>query len=396
MFSSGILYAWSLIASRLTAPIAEGGYGWTVSQAGLPYVLAAIVCSTSMLVGGRIQDKIGPRWVLTVGALMMGLGILFAGLVGNSLVGIILSFSIFSAIGQGLNYSSVTAPALKWFHSSKKGLVSGLILGAYGLSAVFYAPLTSFLLNKYGIAGSFIILGIGTVIVLTIIAQLIRNPPDGYIPPTPSKIKQQANNYAPPVNFAWKEMLVTKRFRLMFIIFLMTASVGLMFIGNMAKVAQTQVGISDTAILTAIVSFLALMNALGRVIGGRTSDKIGRVNTLFLVLGLQMLNMAAFAFYQNLTALLLGIVLVGFCFGTLLATMPALCADMYGLNNFGLNYAILFLAWGLAGIFAPIIANLLYDATGSFNIAYRICAVMMGLMLIVNFVLKKDIDAQQV
>ena len=388
--SIGVLYAWSVIATRLTAPIADGGFGWTASQAGMPYSVAIIVFATAMLFSGRIQDKIGPRWVVTAGALLVGFGNILAGLLGNSVIGVTLGFGVLTAIGMGFGYGCVTAPALKWFHPTKKGLVSGLIVGGFGLSAVGFAPLASTLLANVGIEQTFLLLGIGNLVISTTLAQFISNPPKDHVPAEPTNVKQAAVKAAPSVNFAWNEMLKTRRFFLIFTVFLFTSSVGVMIIGSMARIAQTQAGITDAGILAGLVAFLAFMNAVGRVVGGIMSDKIGRINTLFVILVLQLANMTAFAFYQSLPTLILGIVVVGFCFGTLLSVMPALCADQYGLKNFGFNYAILFLAWGFSGVIAPVFAGFLYDATGSFNTAYIICAVMMAGMIVVNYLLKKD------
>jgi len=387
--SIGIAYAWSVIASQLTAPIAEGGFGWTASQAGLPFSIYIIVSAVGVLLGGRIQDKIGPRWVVTASGLLLGLGLIAAGAVGNSVLGVVLAFGVLASIGAGLGYGTVIPPALKWFHAGKKGLVSGLIVGGYGLAAVGFAPLTSALLNQVGIAQTFMLLGLGNVLISTTIAQFIKNPPADHVPEVPLKLKQTAP--APAVNFEWTEMLRTKRFYMMFVMYLLLSSVGLMVIGSITRIAQVQGGISDAALLAGLVSFLALTNTLGRVIGGILSDKIGRVNTLFVILVLQLINMSAFAFYQSLPTLLVGIVLVGFCFGSLLAVMPALCADQYGLKNYGTNYGFLFFAWGISGLIAPVLAGFFYDTTGSFHIAFLISAAMMAAMIVVNYLLKRDI-----
>jgi len=175
----------------------------------------------------------------------------------------------------------------------------------------------------------------------------------------------------------------------MFLIYTLASSVGLMFIGQMKGIAESQAGVRDA---TLVVSFLALMNAAGRVAGGKLSDKIGRINTLFVVLALQMVNMAVFRYYTNLPLLLVGIVVVGFCFGTLLSVFPAMTADQYGLKNLGLNYGIMFIAWGLSGVIATPIATYFKEAHGNFNYAYIICAGMMAAMVCVNWLLKKEIS----
>jgi len=385
--SIGVLYAWSVLTSHLTAPVADGGFGWTASQAGLPYSIAIVTFALSVVIGGRIQDKIGPRWVLTAGGLLMGLGLVLVGVVGNTVLGVVLLFGVLASTGMGFGYACVTAPALKWFHPSKKGLISGLIVGGFGLSAVFMAPFASALLENLGIAWTFIILGIVNLCITTLIAQFVKNPPDGYTPHVPAQVKTAKS--APAVNHDWAYMLKTGRFYMIFLIFVLTSSVGLMIIGNLTRIARSQAGITDAAVLAGLVAFLALMNTLGRVAGGIMSDKIGRINALFVILGLQTVNMAVFALFTNLPLLVLGLIIVGFCFGALLSVMPALCADLYGLKHFGINYGLLFLAWGLSGVITPVIASYFYDVRGSFTIAYAICAVMMALMIGVNVVLKR-------
>jgi len=306
-------------------------------------------------------------------------------------MGMTICFGIISGTGMGFGYGCATPPALKWFHASKKGIVSGLVVSGFGLSAVIYAPLTNALLNSFGIENALICIGTGALIISVTFAQLINNPPSGYTPVGPEITKQSTRNLL-STDSTWKEMIGSNRFRLIFLIFLIASSVGLMVIGSMTKIAEIQVGIKSTTLLAVIVSFLAITNSLGRVVGGLVSDKIGRINALFMVLSLQMINMAAFAFYRNLPTLFLGIILVGFCYGTIISVMPVLCADLYGLKNFGLNYGILFLAWGFAGVIAPTISDIFYDTTGSFNITYIICALMMGSMVYVNYLLKKDIE----
>ena len=180
----------------------------------------------------------------------------------------------------------------------------------------------------------------------------------------------------------------TPRFYLMFVIFLLGASSGLMILGALPRIATIQAGITDTALL---VSFMAIMNAVGRIVGGFISDKIGRVNTLILIFIIQMANMAGFLIYNNLPLIILGIIGAGFCFGAILSIFPALTADQFGLKNYGQNYGIVYLAWGLSGVVAPVIAANIYNRHGNYDLAYIICVIMMAFLLAVTFVLKKEV-----
>jgi OFA family oxalate/formate antiporter-like MFS transporter len=367
---SGIVYAWSVLKSQIMLD-----WGWSAVQAGLPYTMAIVFTAVGVPIGGIIQDKIGPRPVATAGAFLMGLGIVIAGIIGNSLIGIIIWFGIIAGIGMGLSGSALNPPAMKWF-PDKKGLVNGLILGAFSLSAIIFAPMTSQFLKIYSIENTLIWLGIIIGILGLVFSQFLKNPPDYPI------IKEN--------NFSLLEMLKTSKFYLIFLMFLLSLSVGLMLISSIIKISQLQIGLSDPIQLSLIVAFLAFCNTTGRIGGGLLSDNIGKINTLRIVFGLQSINMLLFIFYSNIWTLSLGILIAGFCFGTIICMLPTIPAELFGLKNIGINFGIMFMAWGLAGTIAPLFTDILFDISGTFNRAYLICAGITIIPLIISFILNKD------
>jgi len=331
--SIGMLYTWSIIRGWMMESVHAGGWGWTSAQAGRPFTFAVLFFALGVLIGGRIQDKIGPRKVVTVGGFLVGLGMVISGLAGNSPMGVAVGFGIVTGLGIGLGYGCVTPPALKWFHPSKKGMVSGLIVGGFGFGAVYFGPLASALLNNFGIERTFIFMGIGVTILSVIIAQFVTNPPAGYVPEAPKHMKASAAKSSAGKDYTWREMVKTPRFYMMFAMFIITSSVGLMVIGNVTRIATVQMGISDAATLAFLVSFMAITNMAGRIIGGFMSDKIGRINMLYVIFAIQLANMFGFFFYTNFPALIVGIIGIGFCFGALLSVFPALTAEQYGLKK---------------------------------------------------------------
>ena len=388
--SIGVLFAWSVIKRKLMLPIDVGGWGWSAVDAGLPYTLAIICMAIGVLIGGRVQDSIGPRWVITTGGALAGLGLIFSGLIGNDPTSVIIFFGVVSGMGFGLCYGCVTPPALKWFHPTKKGLVSGLIVGGFGMAPLYLAPLSSTLLINVGIENTMMILGASAILISIPLAQFINNPPSGYIPPAPKSMKETVAKPAPAVDYTWREMIKTKRFYYIFFMYLFSASVGLMVIGKMSSIAYSA-GISNVGIIAGLVSFLAVTNSLGRVAGGMMADKIGVINALHVVFILQAANMIGFMFYGSLVTIIIGIIFAGFCYGTLVAVFPVLTAGQYGLKNYGANYGIVFLSWGLAGAVAPIMADYLYQQ-GKFDMALIICAIVTALLVFVNILLKKDLS----
>jgi len=379
-----VLYIWSLLKREMML----GEWGWTSREGGLPYTLIIIFFSVGVLIGGRVQDKIGPRWVATVGGALVGLGMIISGLLGDDPTGVAIAYGVISGLGIGFGYGSVLPASLKWFHPRKKGLIGGLVLAGFGLASVHYAFITESFLDNFGIQSTLLYIGCAVTVLSVIAAQFVKNPPPGYTPAALEKASRSDVKKV-AVDFTWKEMLQTKHFYLIFILFVFSVSMGLMILGNVAKIATIQAGVESAVFL---ISLVAVMNAAGRIIGGFLSDKIGRANTLFIAIILQMLNMVGFIFYQDIIVLTLGLILAGLCFGTFLAVFPALTADQYGLKNYGFNYGIVYLAYGFAGTVAPVIADLFFDRNGNFNTAYIICACMMALMIVINLLLKRELS----
>ena len=375
----GVLYSWSVLKKALI-----NEWGWTSSEASLPYSIAIVVWALTVLFAGRLQDKIGPRKVVTFGAIFTGLGLILSSFI-QSVPLLIITFGVIAGGGIGFAYASVTPPALKWFHPSKKGMVSGIVVSGMGLASIFIAPLTTVLLKNHGVSNTFLILGILILFIATPIAQLIKNPPEGYVPAKPAKLIEKKNSIVVAKEYLWKEMLKTKQFYFFWIMFAFSSSAGLMIIGNIAIIAKTQANLENGFYL---VSLLAIFNAGGRLIAGFTSDKIGRVKTMMIVFVLQAVNMILFANYSTPLAISIGTALAGIGYGSLLSLFPSVVADYYGVKNFGGNYGILYTAWGFSGIIGPIIAGIVVDATGTYTIAYLISAGLLGVALVLSFLTK--------
>lgn len=375
----GVLYSWSVIKKALVHD-----WHWSNSDASLPYTIAIVVWGFTLLIAGRMQDKIGPRKVVTIGAILTGAGLISSSFMHSVLL-LGISFGVLAGTGISFAYSSVTPPALKWFHPSKKGMVTGIVVSGMGLASLYIAPLTTSLLHTFGISKTFLILGLFILCVSTPLAQLLKNPPEGYVPPAPKGDVKSAAQKASSLNFEWTEMVRTKQFYFLWIMFALASSAGLMIIGNIATIAKSQANYENGFYFVAI---LAVFNACGRLMAGFLSDKIGRVKTMMLVFLLQGLNMAFFANYNTVLLISLGTALAGIGYGSLLALFPSTVADFYGMKNLGMNYGVLYTAWGIAGAIGPIIAGIVVDRTGTYNLAYMISSGLLVITLIVAFMTK--------
>ena len=143
--SLGVLYAWSVIKKAIPAE-----WGWDDADKALPYSIACITFAL-MTVPGRLQDRIGLRWVATAGGLLTGLGCIVASF-ATSVLWYVIGFGFLAGAGIGLGYAAATPPAVKWFPAKKIGLIAGIVVAGFGLASVYISPLANYF-TGYNLAG---------------------------------------------------------------------------------------------------------------------------------------------------------------------------------------------------------------------------------------------------
>ena len=385
----GILYAWSVFSKQLGEPIASGGFGWTKTQATIPYTLAIACFALMMVPAGRLQDRFGPRVVASAGGVLTGVGLMVASFATPTLAWpAAVGFGLLAGTGFGLGYAAATPAAVKWFPPEKKGLVTGLVVAGFGLAPVYIAPLSKYLLATRGVSASFRLLGVAFLVAATGFAQLVRNPPVPATAPatTPGVLPRASAR-------TWREMLATPGFYSLWLQYACAATAGLMIIGHMAKIVAVQSG-NTIQIGFVFVALLASFNAGGRLVAGVVSDYVGRVVTIALVCVLQALAMFLFSSFSSIGGFVVASGVVGFCYGACLSLFPATAADRWGTKNLGVNYGLLFTAWGVGGVLGPTLAGHIADATGSYAGAYDIAGglLMFAFLLAALSYVNIDVD----
>lgn len=374
--SIGVIYAWSVIKKSMVAD-----WGWTNAQANSAYTTGIVVWALALLVAGRLQDSFGPKRVIQAGVTLVGAGLIASSFVTTPLA-MVISFGFVVATGIGFTYACITPCCMKWFDASKKGMVSGITVGGFGLAAVYLAPLSSTLIQHFGISQTFLILGLGVLVVALPLTRLMDNPPADHVPAPPAlSAGQPAKKQQVSHDYTWQQIIRTRQFYYLWIMFVLASSAGVMMIGHLASIAAMQAGIVNVAL---IVSLLAVSNAGGRVGGGILSDRIGRKNTMLLVFATQLVNMLAFVHYTNLPLIALGTLVTGLSYGSLMSVFPSTTADNWGMKNYGSNYGVLYLAWGVSGVVGPLIAAWVVDTTGTYALAYTVSAVLLGIAFVVG------------
>ncbi|MBI5706817.1 MAG: OFA family MFS transporter [Armatimonadetes bacterium] len=366
----GVLYSWSVVSKAIPAE-----WGWTEAGKSLPYSIACLVFSLVMVPAGSLQDRLGPRLAATIGGILVGAGFIVCSLTTTTL-GYIFGFGVLAGSGFGFGYAAATPPAVKWFPAARTGVIAGIVVAGFGFASVYVAPLANWLIGSYGVSTTALILGIAFLIVVVSLARLLTPPPAGYVPPSATPV---AAAKAVVRDYTSKEMLRTWQFYLLWFLYACGAGAGLMIISKLAKVVEVQAGLALGFLLVAV---LAIGNGSGRVAAGLFSDKFGRKAQLVICFLVQAgliyaLSMASKGSSLASTAALVALSAgIGANYGANLSLFPSLTKDFYGLKHFGVNYGLVFTAWGVGGFSLSLVAGAVYDATKSFSFAYT-CSIAL-------------------
>ncbi len=373
----GTLYSWGVIKKALVSD-----WHWTNTDAALPFTVSAAVFAFTMIFAGRAQDKFGPKLVTIFGGIMLGGGLILSGF-ATSLIAMIFTFGVIGSIGIGLGYSAATPCAMKWFDSSKKGLIAGIVVSGVGLSPVYMTPITSALLKAYGISNTFIILGVFAIAVVSLLSMFLADPTEEQ---APKVTRNQVTSSSKGNDYTWNEVARTPQFYLLWVMYLLAATAGLMLIAHLPSIAVVQADWKTAGFMLVVI--LSIFNALGRLGAGALSDKVGRTRAMMIVFLIQAVNMFLFAFYTSIPMLVVGSAIAGISYGAVFSLFPTTTAEYFGMKNLGVNYGMIFTGWGIAGVVGPMLGGMVADKTGSYNNGYLVAGVFLILATILVSLLK--------
>lgn len=357
--SLGSLFVWLPIAVELLRPLADGGsYGWTVRQVSVPFAVGAASFVLAMVGGGRIQDRLGPRWPATIGGVFIGLGTILASMSRDRLddpemlaVFTVLGLGLMVGSGAGLTFSSLIPPAVKWTVKRHSGLVAGVVTAGFASGPAWVNGRILSLVQTYGVSSVLLVQGIVLLAVIVGLSQMLENPLVGYV--APGSYLYEEGPLAGPLPWAGltpRHTISTLAFRALW-----TSGAILATATAFLSVRLTVALMQDPPGGALLVAGFALAGSLGGVAAGGLHDRFG-------VLGLPGV-FAVVAVTLGLAALLsaLGYVepAVFFCaasgVGSVVVAWVA-TMECFGTRNSGGNFGLVFSGWALGMLLGAVLA----------------------------------------
>lgn len=375
-----LLYAWSVFIKPLNAE-----FGWSRAEIAMAFALCCLLFGLMTYPAGRLSDRFGPRIVVLIGGVILGIGFVLSGYI-HSKEQLYLTYGVIAGIGGGLVYLPPIATAPKWW-PDRRALATGFAVVGLGLGSFIMAPLATYIIENLGWRYVFIYVGIAMGIMAVLASLSLRVPPAGWKPEGWSPPLEKGEKHGDYRDYTYKETFRTPQFWLLYLAYFCGSFAGLMVIGHIAGHGRDS-GL-EPMLAAGAASWLAIMNAATRVLTGLVTDRIGTKKSFIIVFALQVVAMALLypsgPLYWALWAVA---ALIGWNYGAMFTLFPASCLQYYGATAQGTNYGLLFTAWGLAGFAGPYVGGWLKDSTGTYFAPFIVGAAVVVISMIIAMIVK--------
>ena len=373
----GIAYIWSVFQTSIANSIFDGHN----AKANLTFSILLATLTIGSVIGGRLAVKFCTRNVIFIGGIILSAGFFLASFVKPEYSWLLwLTYGAMGGVGMGFTYSTTIACVQKWY-PHKKGLVTGITVASLGFGGVVFTPIVEKLIvmfdgeqvtaikkmlsdklitpaeasekmmaigntSEFGDFKAFMVLS-GVFLVVCTVGCIFLKSPHGQ---DAAALKASV---APCKSLAPIQMLKTPQFYLITAALMLACIGGLMMIGFAKPIA---VGKGLEASATIGVLAISLFNSAGRLFWGMISDKLGRINTILILLTGSsifslMVNMANGYWIYVLIAF------IGFFYGGILSNFPSLTAESFGAKHMATNYGFVLLGFGLGAIISSQVAG---------------------------------------
>ncbi len=380
---ANLQYGWTLFVDPIDAK-----FHWGRPAIQLAFTIFVVTETWLVPVEAWFVDRYGPRIVIMFGAVMITIAWVMNSY-ASSLPFLYLS-SVVAGIGAGSVYGTCVGNALKWF-PDRRGLAAGATAAGFGAGAALTVVPIAQMIASSGYEKAFLTFGIGQGIIVFILALFLRKPSHAM----PVR-KKQLNLPQTKLDFAPSQVLRQPVFWVLYAVFVMVASGGLMTaaqiapIANDYKIAQVPVSLMgfQMAALTFAISLDRIFDGFGRPFFGWVSDNIGRENTMFIAFSTAALMLLTLATYgQNPVVFVLSTAVYFAVFGEIYSLFPATCGDTFGAKFATTNAGMLYTAKGTASLLVPL-ASVVASTYGWQSVFVIAVALNATAALLAFFVIK--------
>ena len=401
----GIFYGWWIVLASMSAMMIASAFYWqgigafflalqnefSTNRAALSGAVALSQLEGGMLgpLGGYLVGRYGPRRMMTIGVIIMGVGFLLMSLVTSLVMFYIVFLGIISVgMSIGIRVPSLVAPA-NWF-IKKRGIAIGICLSGGGLGGIF-VPILGWLIGSYGWRTAAVVAGL-TILALGLpISTVMRKRPEDYgLLPDGERPRQgqgltverpevvsaapDIGKDSPEANFSLKDALKMPVFWYLAVAFGMRQfAVGAISLHQVPFLVDTGRSLQTA---TTILAFVTVTSIIGRLGFGLLADRFPP--RYIMALSMMMVGLGAFILSnvtEGLPMLLLFVVVYAVGWGGGATTMNATRGAYFGRRSFGTISGTMDFVQMFGLVLGPIYAGFVFDVTQSYTIAFNSFAI---------------------
>ena len=370
----GIIYVWSVFV----APVSDF-FKWDIGSVKLTSSFMLCCFVLGILIGGKLQVKIGTSRVVLGGGLLMALGMLLTSFIPLSAPAwiIYISYGILGGFGVGMAYNAIISSAQRWFVHNR-GMATGISVCMFGFSTVVFAPMVELLIGRFGLLAAFRILSAAFFLVTVALFSFIKMPEN-------TAAGQSSAPVLDAKQYTTGEMIKKPAFfMIMFSMMFLTSSY---FILNPSfKILADERGLA-ASIGTVLVMITGVANALGRLGIPMLADKIGREKAIITIIAATAVATGALCFVQG-PLFMIAVAVIAFCYGGSSGVYPLITADYFGIKNIGSNYGAIMVGFAISALLFPMGIGLISSVTVKFIVLA--CLVAVGGVLVTVLLLQKS------
>lgn len=398
---TGFFYGYIIvIASFMIMAIGMGGsntygvffaewireFGWTRAMTSGPFSLSLVIVAVMGMIGGRLNDRFGPRLLLTVTGVLVGLGYFVMSRV-TDIWQLYLAYGVLIGAGLSANFTPLLSTVARWF-SRRRGIMSGIVLAGMGAGTMVMPPLAGWLIANWGWRTASTVFGIITATVFVIAAQFLRRDPqskgqlpDGALELTKETSEQEVSE------LSLREAVRTRQLWMLWTVFFCLGFAIFSVLVHIVVHAEGQ-GISSGN-ANIILTIIGGVNIAGRLVLGSASDRIGSRAALVVAIGVVIIALVWLLFATTLWMFYLFAAIYGFAFGISVLESPTV-AELFGLKSHGVLLGFTDTGMVLGGTIGPILVGFMYDITGSYQTGFIITIVVAVAGLVLAWLLKRE------
>ena len=399
-----IFYGWFIvIASFLIMVVIWGTYytfgvffkpiltefDWTGAATSGAFTLAMLVNSLFAIVIGRLTDRFGPRLVITGCGLFLGSGYLLMSQI-STIWQLYLVYGVIIGIGMSASFIPLMSTVPRWF-VKRRGIMSGIAVSGIGVGTMIMPPVASWLISTYDWQTSYIIVGIIALILIVSAAQFLRRHPGqmGQLPYGGNEVNRQVQS-PEATGGSIQEAIRSRQFWLLCAILLCFAFCEYTILVYIAPHA-TELEISPARAAN-ILAIIGGASIVGRIVLGSAADRIGTKLALIFAYTLMVVALIWLIAAKELWMLYLFAAIFGLAYGGFIPIGPLMAAELFGLSSIGAIMGMGGFAYTIGGAFGPLASGRIFDATGSYHLAFLVCVAVGILGIIMAFLLKPPVS----